>query len=140
MNSNKIVCDGFSNPDSRRRYESQWPDEPDVAALYQAGRQCGGCSHFAPLNSDYGICCAGGSRHFTESVFEHFTCPSQVDEGWGPHSFSADPQFWCRCQGQPVFEALRAVVAMLQGQSALAEITAQLAVLREYLEAQASED
>jgi hypothetical protein len=39
-----------------------------------------------------------------------------------------------------VFEALRAVVAMLQGQSALAEITAQLAVLREYLEAQASED
>jgi hypothetical protein len=24
-------------------------------------------------------------------VFEHFTCPTIVNEGWGPHSFSDPP-------------------------------------------------
>jgi hypothetical protein len=47
---------------------------------------------------DWGLCCHPRSRHFAETTFEHFTCPSQTPEGWGPHSFSDDPEFHCRCQ------------------------------------------
>ncbi|MGH7139876.1 MAG: hypothetical protein ACREHD_29410 [Pirellulales bacterium] len=91
-NENKIKTDDFSNATSKQLYSADWPDELECKEKHHQGDQCGACSFFAPLNDDYGICCHRSSRHFTETVFEHFTCPSYVDEGWGPHSFSEDAE------------------------------------------------
>ncbi len=102
MNENKLITDHFSNPDSQQLYFEKWPAEPQCRNLYESGQQCGGCSFFAELNFDYGICCNQNSRHYTETVFEHFTCPAHVNEGWGPHSFTEDREFHCRCGGKPV--------------------------------------
>ncbi len=87
-NKNRIITNNFSNPDTKRMYDRQWPDEPLLQKSYQKGDQCGGCAYFAPLNEDWGICCHPKSRHHLETVFEHFTCPTYASEGWGPHSFS----------------------------------------------------
>ena len=88
MNTNQIITNGFSNPNSKRMYESAWPDEPMLKQRCENGAQCGACSYFAPLNEDWGICCHKKSRHHLETVFEHFTCADYANEGWGPHSFS----------------------------------------------------
>lgn len=98
-NKNRIKTNGFSSAASERLYRDGWPEEPGCKAKYEDGAQCGGCSFFAKLNYDWGICCHHKSRHFTETVFEHFACPSHIDEGWGPHSFNEDPAFHCRCGG-----------------------------------------
>lgn len=97
MNQNSIAIKGWSNPESARLFEEHWPDEPSVSRKHELGKQCGGCSFFANLNVDFGLCCHEKSRHHLETVLEHFTCPTQVDEGWGPHSFSGDSSFQCRC-------------------------------------------
>ncbi len=91
MNKNQIVADRWSNAASEELYRSHWPDEPTIYRQYELGRQCGGCSFFAPFNADYGLCCLSESRHYLETVFEHFTCSSFVNEGWGAHSFSEKP-------------------------------------------------
>jgi hypothetical protein len=105
MNNNTIITHTWSNEESQDIFEQVWPDEPELRAQYDAGEQCGGCSFFAPFNADYGLCCNRGSRHCLETVFEHFTCPTYVHEGWGPHSFSADSEFHCRCGGEPDTES-----------------------------------
>jgi hypothetical protein len=105
-NQNKIDTSEFSNPESKRLYVETWPAEPSCKRRYENGEQCGGCSFFAPLNYDYGICCHNRSRHFKETVFEHFTCPSFVNEGWGPHSFSEDTAFHCKCGGYSANETV----------------------------------
>lgn len=88
MNSNRIVTDRFSNPESQKMYQEHWSEEPETyTGLYQEGYQCGGCAFFAPFNPDWGLCCHPDSRHHLETVFEHFTCPAHVNEGWGAHSF-----------------------------------------------------
>ena len=88
MNTNRIVTDRFSNPQSERIYREHWPEEPEVYTdHYEQGKQCGGCAFFAPFNADWGLCCHADSRHHLETVFEHFTCPRYVDEGWESHSF-----------------------------------------------------
>lgn len=88
MNENKVVVNRFSNPDSKQKYESQWADEPEIYNdYYLEGLQCGGCAFYASFNSDYGLCCNKDSRHHLETVFEHFTCSKQVNEGWNEHSF-----------------------------------------------------
>lgn len=88
MNTNQIITDHFSNAESERMYYEHWPDEPSTyTELYELGRQCGGCSFFAKLNADWGLCCHDESRHHLETVFEHFVCPHFVEEGWGAHSF-----------------------------------------------------
>jgi hypothetical protein len=97
MNENKLVTDRFSSPESEARYKNVWAEEPCCGIQHQNGQQCGGCSFFAPFNADWGLCCHPKSRHFSETVFEHFTCPSYVHEGWGPHSFTEDSEFHCRC-------------------------------------------
>lgn len=136
MKTNSVIVDGFSNPDSEARYKSMWPNEPELVAQYETGKQCGACSFFAPFDPDYGLCCRRGSRHFTETVLEHFTCPSYVPEGWGPHSFSEDPSTHCQCQGEPVFEKLALIVGMLGQQAQEGEIAAQLRVIQEYIRSQ----
>lgn len=103
-NENRIITDGFSNPQSLRLYQEGWPDEPALANQYEYGQQCGGCSFFAVFNSDWGLCCHPKSRHHLETVFEHFTCASHVAEGWGPHSFSEVTEFHCRCGGEATGE------------------------------------
>ncbi len=95
MNTNQIITRGFSNPESEKRYKRNWEDEPDVQALYFGSRQCGGCSFYAIFNADYGLCCHPKSRHYLETVFEHFACLHQQDESWQSHSFTdfnADPR------------------------------------------------
>lgn len=88
MNGNQIVTDRFSNPVSETLYQTRWQNEPATAEnFYHKGKQCGGCSFFAKFNEDWGLCCHRDSRHQLETVFEHFTCPSYVDEGWAAHSF-----------------------------------------------------
>ncbi|MGL6094292.1 MAG: hypothetical protein ACRC7O_00640 [Fimbriiglobus sp.] len=111
-NRNVIVTGDWSNPASRALYEAQWPGEPGCQLAYHEGRQCGGCSFFAAFDADWGLCAHPGSRHRLETVFEHFTCPTQVPEGWGPHNFSTDPDSWCLCGGeadywQPLVVAVR---------------------------------
>lgn len=101
MNTNQISAGRWSNPESEKRYHEKWPGEPKVLEQYENGMQCGGCSFFAPFNADWGLCCHSKSRHFKETVFEHFTCDSYVNEGWGPHSFSVSDEYKCRCQGGP---------------------------------------
>jgi hypothetical protein len=98
-NQNRIITDGFSNQESLRMYREQWPREPTTAEQHERGEQCGGCSFFAPFNKDWGLCCNVQSRHHLETVFEHFTCPAIVEEGWGPHSFNGNTEFHCRCGG-----------------------------------------
>ena len=102
VNYNRISTNGFSNRESWLRYHQGWPAEPKVRQQYQRGEQCGGCSYFAPLNADWGVCCNRKSRHHLETVFEHFTCPRYVGEGWGPHSFSESIR--CECHGVDVSE------------------------------------
>ncbi len=97
---NSIVTKEFSNPASDQLYSSHWPDEAQCRNQHEMGEQCGGCSFYAPLNADWGLCCHDESRHYLETVFEHFTCPSFVHEGWGPHSFSTEKEFHCRCGGE----------------------------------------
>jgi hypothetical protein len=95
VNKNQIVTDAFSNPESEKLYKTLWADEPEIAENFHFnGRQCGGCSFYGKFNSDWGLCCNPKSRHHLETVFEHFTCPNQVNEGWMSHSFhdfNADP-------------------------------------------------
>jgi hypothetical protein len=100
MNSNTIVTDRFSNPESCKLYFAHWPDEPVYQKQHENGDQCGGCSFFAKFNADYGLCAHPKSRHHLETVFEHFTCPAYVREGWGPHSFTEEKDFHCRCRGE----------------------------------------
>jgi hypothetical protein len=100
MNANKIITNAWSNPQSQQLMELHWPDEPGLRVLYANGDQCGGCSFFADFNEDWGLCCHAESRHHLETVFEHFTCPSYVRECWGPHSFTKDTSFHCRCGGE----------------------------------------
>jgi hypothetical protein len=100
-NCNTIVTTEFSSLISQQMYRAGWPDEPATRELHAAGRQCGGCSYYAPFDTDWGLCTHPGSRHRLETVFEHFTCPAHVDEGWGPHSFTDCPEFHCRCHGEP---------------------------------------
>ncbi len=100
-NSNAITTSEFSSATSQQVYKSKWPDEPATLALYRDGLQCGGCSFYAKFNGDWGLCTHAASRHHLETVFEHFTCPAHVNEGWGPHTFTTNVEFHCRCHGGP---------------------------------------
>jgi hypothetical protein len=99
---NSIVTNEFSNPASDDSYKKHWPDEPQCKQQYESGEQCGCCSFYAEFNYDWGLCCHSESRHFLETIFEHFTCPSYVYEGWGPHSFSKEKEFHCHCGGEKI--------------------------------------
>jgi hypothetical protein len=100
-NTNRIYTTGWSNRASLKLYERGWPEEPTLMAQCKPGRQCGGCSFYAKFDADFGLCCHPHSRHCLETVFEHFTCPVYVNEGWGPHSFATDPSQHCWCWGYP---------------------------------------
>lgn len=100
MNTNQIKTNGFSSAESAALFDSNFATDPEARRVHESGGQCGGCSFFGPFNEDYGLCCHPDSRHRTETVFEHFTCPTYVDEGWGAHSFSRDSNRHCRCQGE----------------------------------------
>ncbi len=100
MNTNSITTTDWSNLESKQLYLASWPQEPFLGLQYQNGGQCGGCSFFAKFNSDWGLCCHSKSRHHLETIFEHFTCPELILEQWGPHSFTEDAEFHCRCGGE----------------------------------------
>lgn len=100
-NQNQLATTSWSNLASAELYQAGWPGEPACQAQYEEGRQCGGCSFFAKFDADWGLCAFAKSRHYLETVFEHFTCPHHVHEGWGPHSFTEDASFHCRCGGEP---------------------------------------
>ncbi len=98
-NQNLICVDRWSNPETKAIYDSHWRNQPELQVKFENGDQCGGCSFFAAFNADWGLCCNVDSHHHVETVFEHFTCRSYVREGWGPHSFTKDTAFHCRCGG-----------------------------------------
>lgn len=100
MNKNKIITDDFSSEESKHLYETEYAENEALRIAYKQGYQCGGCSFFAPFNEDYGLCCFKESKHFIETVFEHFTCSNYVNEGWGVHSFTTSEEFHCKCQGE----------------------------------------
>jgi hypothetical protein len=88
MNDNKIITNRFSNPEAEKLYMSAFENDPELYKQYAIDTlQCGGCAFFAPFNSDWGLCCHDESPHHLETVFEHFTCRKQVNEGWESHSF-----------------------------------------------------
>jgi hypothetical protein len=91
-NTNTVVRDSWSSPGSRQLYIDGWPTEPAIRQRYESGEQCGCCAFYAPFNYDWGLCCRSSSRHVSETVFEHFTCPEYEHEGWGPHSFKTSAQ------------------------------------------------
>lgn len=99
-NENRIVTETWSNISSKIMFDSRWREDERCRIMCEQGYQCGSCSFFAPFNADWGLCCNEESRHFLETIFEHFTCPSHVNEGWGPHGFSKDDQDHCRCGGE----------------------------------------
>lgn len=101
MNTNNISTEAWSNPESERLYREKWPDEAALRSRHEEGLQCGGCSFFAKFNEDWGLCCNPTARHHLETVWEHFTCPSFVNEGWGPHSFTENEEFHCKRKGEP---------------------------------------
>lgn len=101
-NQNTVATKAFSSSSSKQMYEAMWPEEPATRELYESGIQCGGCSFFAAFNYDWGPCANSKSRHYLETVFEHFACPAHINEGWGPHSFTEHTEFHCRCQGEPL--------------------------------------
>lgn len=101
MNTNQVQLKGWSNDDSRALYEQNWPNEPAMREQHERGDQCGACAFYAKSDLDWGLCCHVASRHHLETVFEHFTCPSYSGEGWGPHSFDANPKAHCWCRGIP---------------------------------------
>lgn len=101
-NSNVITTTAFSSALSERMYKANWPDDPVTRELYAGGMQCGGCSFFAAFDSDWGLCANAKSRHHLETVFEHFSCPAHLNEGWGPHSFTENTDCHCRCGGDPI--------------------------------------
>ena len=113
MNYNRISTNGFSNRESSLLYRQEWPNEPKLRQQYLRGDQCGGCSYFAPLNEDWGICCCRKSRHHLETVFEHFIRPAYVGEGWGPHSFSNSMR--CECHGVDASETKRQTAKRRRG-------------------------
>ncbi len=94
MNRNVIESGRFSNPDSEALYGNCWPGEYEIQQKYKTGLQCGGCSFYAPFNSDWGLCCNPNSRHQLETVFEHFTCTVHVNEGWEHHSFCENSYYY----------------------------------------------
>ncbi len=100
MNRNVIVTDHWSKVATRHLFDANWPDDPVSRKQHEDGQQCGGCSYFTPFNDDFGLCSHQKSRHHLETVYEHFTCPAYVLEGWGPHSFSESKDFHCRCGGE----------------------------------------
>ena len=100
MSTNRVKTDGFSCEESAALYDSGFASDPEALRVREAGGQCGGCSFFAPFNADWGLCCHPGSRHHTETVFEHFSCPAYVAEGWSAHSFTTDAEHHCLCQGE----------------------------------------
>src|SRR5436190_525515 len=99
MNTNTIRTDGWSNAETQRICEAGWPNSPELQLQHENGYQCGGCAFFAKFNADWGLCCNSESAQHLETVFEHYTCRSYVHEGWGPHSFSTNDDFKCRCGG-----------------------------------------
>ena len=100
MNTNNSITTDWSNVESKQIYLANWPHEPSLAMQHEHGGQCGGCSFFDKFNSDWGLCCHSKSRHHLETVFEHFICPVFILEHWGPHSFTEDAEFHCRCGGE----------------------------------------
>jgi hypothetical protein len=74
-NQNHLVTDGGSNSASLASYEHQWSGEPKTLEIHRSGRQCQDCPRYSNFNMDYRFCSTQGSRHFTETEFEHFTCP-----------------------------------------------------------------
>lgn len=86
-NANVLVTETWSTPESAKLYETHWPNDRGLFERYEEGEQCGGCAFFAPFNADFGLCCYAASRHHLETVFEHFTCPVYVNDGWDAHSF-----------------------------------------------------
>lgn len=92
-NTNQIITNTWSNPSSEALYKSQWENALAYRELYENGEQCGGCSFYAKFNADWGLCSFQKSTHYLETVFEHFTCPVTVQEGWGSHSFTENREF-----------------------------------------------
>ncbi len=97
MNRNSIITDTWSNEASKLLFDSAWQEQSELKQQYEQGCQCGGCSFYAKFNEDFGLCCNRKSGHHLETVFEHFTCLRFVNEGWGAHSFTEDPEFHCKC-------------------------------------------
>jgi hypothetical protein len=97
--TNRVYTTGFLNSTSYQLYATLWKSEPDVYTAYHMGKQCGACSFYGKFNTDWGLCCYAESRHYLETVFEHFSCPSISVENWGCHSFTPDRSRHCRCEG-----------------------------------------
>lgn len=133
MNRNTIITTDFSNLTTKTLYHQRWKDDPKLRHLYENGAQCGGCSFYAPFNTDYGLCCHPQSPHVMETTFEHFACLAYVDEGWGPHSFSVDEARKCHCQGEPIYKTMETIMLLLDRKDLSDELNRHLWLLQQYL-------
>lgn len=97
MNRNHIENRTFSNEETAKLFKEKGAPE----------NQCGGCSFFAPLNGDWGLCLNPESAFLQETVFEHFGCEAVSVEGWGPHAFTSDSSAHCWCGGETPEEKVK---------------------------------
>lgn len=97
MNKNHIESRTFSNEETAKLFRENGAPE----------NQCGGCSFFAPLNGDWGLCLNSESAFLHETVFEHFGCEAVCVEHWGPHSFTNNTAWHCWCGGESAAEKMR---------------------------------
>ena len=73
-NRNQILTDQFSSRAAQKMYHNKWAGEPKVRDLYSKGQQCCSCKSYRDFDEDWGLCANRQSRHFKETIFEHFTC------------------------------------------------------------------
>jgi len=99
MNTNRITADNWSNGDSAQLYAGHWHDEHGLFAQYERGSSVE-VFVLCSVQTGCGLCCHTKSRHHLATVFKRFTCPEFIDECRGPHSFTEDAEFHCRCGGE----------------------------------------
>jgi hypothetical protein len=81
MDTNSLLSDGFSNPDTQRLFESWTADR--LKGIVRTLHDCGACTqrHFifhSPAEFQWVLCLNENSPHYLETVNWGFTCQCHV--------------------------------------------------------------
>lgn len=74
-NKNRIITNGWSNPDAKIEYESYTEEDRQELSFSGGGyKECMICDYYNALNLDWGLCINKAGTHHLETIFEHFVC------------------------------------------------------------------